>query len=86
MSGNYARALELANASLGKNDRHLSTLRVKIAALHYLDRAEDARAAAAVLMQKQPDFSVAGYLNNHPAAAFGSARAVSAALQASGIP
>ena len=86
VSGNYARALELANASLGKNDRHLSTLRVKIAALHYLDRAEDARAAAAVLMQKQPDFSVAGYLNNHPAAAFGSARAVSAALQASGIP
>jgi TolB-like protein len=86
VDGNYDRALELAQASLVKNDRHVSTLRVQIASLHYLGRTDEARDVARLLLQKQPDFSVTGYLNNHPAAAFGSVKAVSTALSASGIP
>ncbi len=86
VDGNYDRALELAKASLVKNDRHVSTLRVQIASLHYLGRTDEARSAAQLLLQKQPDFSVASYMSNHPAAAFGSVKAVSTALSASGIP
>ena len=82
----YARALDLADVSLAKNDRHLSTLRVKICALHHLDRPAEARAAALTLTQRQPDFTVAGYLLNHPAAAFNGVRTVSRALLAAGVP
>lgn len=82
----YAQALDFADASLAKNDRHLSTLRVKICALHHLGRSAEARASAALLLQRQPDFTVAGYLLNHPGAEFNGARRVSKALLAAGIP
>lgn len=82
----YPRTLELAEASLAKNDRHASTLRVKICALHHLGRADEARNVAATLMQLQPEFTVAGYLKNHPAAAFNGAISVSRAMLAAGIP
>ena len=86
VAGNYARALDLTKASLAQNDRHLSTLRVKICALHHLGLADKARDAATELMQRQPDFTVAGYLDSHPAAAFRPARIVSSALLAAGVP
>ena len=82
----YGKALELADASLVMNDRHLSTLRVKICALHRLGRTEEARASAAMLMQRQPDFTVSGYLRNHPAAEFRGTKNVCAALSAAGVP
>lgn len=85
-AGDYLRALDLADASLARNDRHSSTLRVKIASLHHLGRQAEARAAAAVLRQRQPEFTVASYLANAPAAHAASVRAVSAALSLSGIP
>lgn len=82
----YVQALEFANASLAKNDRHLSTLRVKICALHHLDRPAEARASATQLLQRLPDFTVAGYLLNHPGAEFNGVKNVSRALLAAGIP
>jgi TolB-like protein/Tfp pilus assembly protein PilF len=82
----YPKALALAEASMAKNDRHLSTLRVKICALHRLGRTDEAREIAAVLMQRQPDFTVADYLKSHPAADFRGTKNVCAALLAAGVP
>lgn len=81
----YARTLELADRSLAKNDRHLSTLRVRICALHHLGRDAEARKAAAELMRRQPDFTVTNYRQNHPAADFKIGKNVVSALLAAGI-
>jgi len=82
----FEKTLELADRSLAKNDRHTSSLRVRIAALHHLGRAEEAQETAAHLMRRQPDFTVEAYRRSHPAADFKIGRNVIAALAASGIP
>lgn len=82
---NYAHALELADQSLAKNSRHVSTLRVRLCALHHLGRSKEARQAAAELMRRQPDFTVADYRKNHPAADFKIGKNAIAALIAAGI-
>ncbi len=82
----WPRALELAERSMSKNDRHLSTLRVRICALHFLGRKADARTAAADLLRRQPDFTVSAYRRNHPAAKFMIGQNMTAALSAAGIP
>jgi tetratricopeptide (TPR) repeat protein len=82
----FEKTLELADRSLAKNDRHTSSLRVRIAALHHLGRAEEARETAANLMRRQPDFTVEAYRRSHPAADFRIGQNVIAALAASGIP
>jgi TolB-like protein len=82
----YSLALELAEKSLRENDRHLSTQRVKICALHHLGMEQEARAAGAELMRRQPDFSVSKYQHEHPAAGFKLGQDVARALRAAGIP
>lgn len=82
----YEEALALADASLKRHDRHLSTLRAKITALHFLGRATEASAAGAELLRRQPDMTVAGYLRNHPSADHQLGRNVAAALSAAGVP
>ena len=84
-AGNYARVLELADRSLAKNDRHLSTLRAKICALHHLDRPAEARAIAAELHRRAPDFTLATYRQSHPAADQRFGQNIMDALQAAGI-
>lgn len=84
--GNYQKSLELADRSLTLNDRHLSTLRTKIVALHHLGRAAEATSAGHELLARQPDFSVSGYLRSHPAADFEFGRNAAKALSAAGIP
>ncbi|PTX54562.1 TolB-like protein [Litoreibacter ponti] len=81
----YERALELANSSLAGNDRHLSTLRAKITALHYLGRTEEAKAVAEDMMRRAPDFRVDQYARQHPAAGHGSGKRVVTALAAAGV-
>lgn len=81
----WEQALELADRSLGKNDRHLSTLRSRICALHYLGRTEEARSAAEELMRRQPDFSISSYRRSHPAAKYRFGQNVTAAFAAAGI-
>ena len=39
----FERTLDYADRSLVKNDRHLSSLRVRICALHHLGRKAEAR-------------------------------------------
>jgi TolB-like protein/tetratricopeptide (TPR) repeat protein len=85
-AGRYAEALELADQSLLRHDRHISTLRAKAAALHCLGRAQEARTAAREILRRQPDFTVAGYLREHPAGNHEFGRRVAAALTAAGIP
>lgn len=84
--GEHQRALELADRSLRQNDRHLSTLRTKIVALHNLGRGQDAITAGQELLRRQPDFTVAGYQRSHPAADFEFGRNAAAALRAARIP
>lgn len=67
-AGDWTRTLEAADRSFQRNDRHISTLRAKICALHHLGRGEEARQVAAELKRRQPGFSVAQYRRTHPAA------------------
>lgn len=85
-TGDYAQALEFAERSLSINDRHLSTLRAKIIALHYLDRGEEAALAAAELLRRQPDFTIESYRRDHPASQFKIGRKATEAFQAVGLP
>lgn len=85
-AGRYAEALELADRSLLRHDRHTSTLRAKVTALHHLGRAQEAKAAALEILRRQPDFTVARYLREHPAGDYEIGRRAAAALLAAGIP
>ncbi|MGJ5175263.1 hypothetical protein ACQR16_10180 [Bradyrhizobium oligotrophicum] len=85
-AGRYEESLAFADRSLQRHDRHISTLRTKIAALHYLDRGAEARTVASEILRRHPDFTVANYLRGHPAGDHESGRRVAAALRSAGIP
>lgn len=82
----YQRALEFADRSLAFNDRHLSTLRAKIIALHFLDRGDEARAAASDLMRRQPTFRLNEYAKAHPSSGRALGQRAFVALKAAGVP
>lgn len=84
-AGAYERALELAESSLMLNDRHVSTLRAKIIALHNLDRGDELKAAGQQLRRHVPDFTIDGYLRSHPASNSKFGRKAVAALAAAGL-
>jgi len=84
--GQYTEALDFAECSLLRHDRHTSTLRAKITALHHLGRAQEASAAGLEILRRQPGFTVAGYLRDHPAGDHELGRRVATALRAAGIP
>ena len=82
----YSEALRLAESSLQANHRHSSTLRVKTAALHFLGRDSEASNAAKQLMQLEPNLTVSGWLDKHPAASFSTGKEWARALSAAGVP
>lgn len=82
---NYGKALEFADRSLALNDRHLSTLRSRATALHFLGRTDEARTTAQELMRRQPDFSLDFYRRTHPSASHQVGQRVIEALTAAGI-
>lgn len=84
-AGNYARALELADLSWAANDRHISTLRVRITALHCLGRGGEAREAAGELMRRQPGFRLEEYRRSHPSVQHKVGQKVLEAMSAAGI-
>jgi TolB-like protein len=84
--GDYQQSLELADRSLALNDRHISTLRTKIVALHHLGRREEAKRVALDLLARQPSFTVSSYRRNHPAADYNFGKRAAEALSAAGIP
>ena len=65
--GDHIGALELAEASLKANPRHVSTLRIKAISLSLLGEREKAAIAADELMRWDPGLSIRSYLENHPA-------------------
>jgi tetratricopeptide (TPR) repeat protein len=84
--GDYEEALNLADKSITINDRHLSTLRIKLFALHFLGRRQEASGVGAQLMQRQPDFSISTYMRHHPSADFRMGKMMAEAMDAAGIP
>lgn len=83
--GEYEKALELADRSLESNDRHISTLRSRITALHALDRGDEARETAGDLLRRFPDFSLEDYRSTHPSADSKTGKLVIDALSAAGL-
>jgi TolB-like protein len=81
----WSSALEFANRSLAVNDRHISTIRAKITALHNIGQAEKAREAAQDLMRRQPDFNLTDYRHSHPSVRYNLGQRVVEAMEASGI-
>lgn len=84
-AGDWGRALELAERSLGSNDRHISTWRAKITAQHFLGQHDAACASALELKRRHPDFKIDSYRRTHPAVDFKFGHRVIEALEASGI-
>lgn len=85
-SKEYDHAIALIERSLSVNNRHLSTMRMKIAALHYLGRTDEAKKTASEFLRYQPDYKVSDYLKKHPAGKFQTGKEIADALSASGIP
>ncbi len=83
--GEYEKALALADKSFAANDRHISTLRTRIAALHALDRGDEARVAAQDLMRRFPYFRLEDYRKTHPSADRKIGKLMVDALSAAGI-
>lgn len=81
----FENALMRAEMSLKVNDRHLSTMRTRTTALHFLGRHEEARASALDLMRRHPGFRIDEYKRNHPSADHRAGQRVIEALTASGI-
>jgi TolB-like protein len=84
--GNYEHAIVLADKSLQVNDRHLSTMRIKLFALYFLQRNEEAASVGQQLLLRQPDFTISQYIRQHPSADFRMGSMMAQALQAAGIP
>lgn len=85
-AGNFDEALVLAERSLAFNDRHLSTLRIKLFALHFLGRSQEAIEAGRELLQRQPDFTISEYMKRHPSAEFPMGKMMAEALRGAKIP
>ncbi|KJZ17922.1 hypothetical protein [Loktanella sp. S4079] len=84
-AGNYQQSLDLAEQSIMANDRHISTLRVRIAALHALNRGAEAKQAAHDLLRRFPEFRLADYRTTHPSSESKTGRLVVAALSDAGL-
>jgi TolB-like protein/tetratricopeptide (TPR) repeat protein len=85
-AGRYEEALAFTDSSLQRHDRHVSTFRTKIVALHYLGRREEAQRAARELLARHPSFTVTAYRQQHPAADYDFGKRAATALRAAGIP
>lgn len=81
----FENALARAEMSLAVNDRHLSTMRTRTTALHFLGRHEEARVSAQELTRRHPTFCIEEYKRNHPSADHHAGKRVIEALIASGI-
>jgi TolB-like protein len=84
-TGDYGRAIELADRSLALNSRHISTLRTKICAHYHLDEHDKMHAAAQQLRDQLPDFNLDDYRRTHPASNFDVGDRMARALRASGF-
>ncbi|MXN64908.1 hypothetical protein GR183_08310 [Stappia sp. GBMRC 2046] len=83
---NYERALELADRSLRLNRAHTSTLRAKAVAEMRLGKRGKARRTIEELLGRQPDLTVARWLQNSPSAPYSVGREFAETLRQAGLP
>lgn len=85
-SGNYLRALELAQRSLRANRTHTSTIRALAIAQWELGRTDEARATIADLRALEPGLTVSRWRARSPADGFAVGDAWAKALRDAGLP
>lgn len=85
-AGDYETAFRLADSAFGKNNRHLSSLRIKIFAAYHAGKDESLRGLGLQLMQRQPDLTINSYMRTHPSATSAMGERMKSALTAAGIP
>ncbi len=85
-AGHYARALELIQRSLRANRMHASTLRMLAIVRWQLGQPQEARKAAAELMQLEPSLTVSGWLSRSPSGDYAIGRLCAEALHGAGVP
>ena len=84
--GQYGKAVEMAEASIRRNPRHLSAHRCRVLGLQLGNREIEARSAARTLMEIDPDLTVAGYLSSHPTGQSKLGQRLAEALKEAGVP
>jgi tetratricopeptide (TPR) repeat protein len=84
--GQYGKAVEIAEASLRRNPRHLSAHRCRVLGLQLGSRDAEARSAARDLLKIDPGLTVDGYLKHHPAGQSDLGCKLGQALKEAGIP
>lgn len=85
VAGNDALALQLSQRAIRSNRQHVSSLRVRTAALWRLGRGDEARKSAAALLALEPGLTVERWRRRSPASASVSNR-FAEALRGAGIP
>ncbi len=86
VAGDYAKAIELAEASLLTSPRHVSAMRAKLAGLQLMGQPAAAKAVARELLTLDPAFTVEGYLTRHPAGKTRVGQEWGRVFEAAGIP
>ncbi len=82
----YEKALALANKAHTANRSYASSARVRTASLWMLGRHEEARKAAARLLDIEPGLTIAGWLERSPASDFDVGYRFSQAMLKAGVP
>lgn len=85
-SGDYDRAIALAQASLRANRMHTSTWRVLAIAQALSGRVAEAQATVRELMRMEPALTVRDYLRRSPGGRYASGPIWANALRAAGVP
>lgn len=85
-AGDYETAFSLADSAFRKNERHLSSLRIKIFAAHYSGRDAILSDLGRQLIQRQPGFTVDSYMRTHPSGDSAMGQRMKHALIAARIP
>jgi TolB-like protein/tetratricopeptide (TPR) repeat protein len=85
-AGDYETAFSLADSAFRKNDRHLSSLRIKIFAAHYAGKDALVPELGRQLLQRQPDMTIDAYMRSHPSAGSAMGERMRHALTAANIP
>lgn len=85
-AGDYETAFSLADSAFTKNNRHLSSLRIKIFAAYHAGKDELLPELGRQLLQRQPDLTIEAYTRSHPSAGSAMGERMKRALIAANIP
>lgn len=85
-AGDYETAYSLATSAFAKNNRHLSSLRIKIFAAHHAGKDDHLPELGRQLLQRQPDLTIEAYMRSHPSTGSAMGERMKRALIAADIP